>query len=120
MLPENKGLARDSLARFLIRMKRYDEGVEELRKATELMPNHAQTHYFYGVALNSLGRFEEAVPYLERARGIDPYNVEYLIGLATILRDAGKTEDALRYAREALRVEPDNPNLRQLVQSLGG
>ncbi|MDF1853163.1 MAG: ammonia-forming cytochrome c nitrite reductase subunit c552 [Verrucomicrobiales bacterium] len=120
MLPENQGLARDSLARFLIRMKRYDEGVEELRKATELMPNHAQTHYFYGVALNSLGRFEEAIPYLQRAQEIDPYNVEYLVGLATILRDGGKMQEALRYAREALQVEPENPNLRQLVQSLGG
>lgn len=120
MLPENEGLARDSLARFLIRLKRYDEGVEELRKATELMPNHAQTHYFYGVALNSLGRFEDAVPYLKRAQEIDPYNVEYLVGLATILRDGGKIPEALRYAREALKVEPENPNLRQLVQSLGG
>jgi tetratricopeptide (TPR) repeat protein len=120
MMPENEGLARDALARFLIRMKRYDEGIEELRLATELMPRHAQTHYFYGVALNSLDRFEEALPYLEKARSLDPYNVEYLVGLATICRNAGKLELARGYAKEAVAIQPDNQQLRQLLQSLGG
>jgi len=120
MVDEHVGLARDALARFLIRMKRYDEGVEELKLATELMPNHAQTQYFYGVALNSLGRFDEAVPYLEKAVALDPYNLEYLTGLAAIFRDAGKTERALKYAEDALMLQPQNPQLQQLVQSLGG
>ncbi|MDF1656431.1 MAG: ammonia-forming cytochrome c nitrite reductase subunit c552, partial [Verrucomicrobiales bacterium] len=120
LLPENKGVARDALARFLIRLKRYDEGIEELRLATELIPNHAQTHYFYGVALNSLGKFEESLPYLQHAQQLDPYNVEYLVGLATICRDAGKLDLAKKYALEALTVQPENQQLQQLVQSLGG
>lgn len=119
MMKENEGIARDALARFLIRMKRYDEGVEELRQATELLPNHAQTHYFYGVALNSLGRFEESLPYLQRAQSLDPYNTEYLVGLATICRDGDRIDLARKYAREALALQPDNQQLLQLVQSLG-
>ena len=120
MIENEEGLARDALARFLIRMKRYDEGVVELKKATEMMPNHAQTQYFYGVALNSLQRFEEALPYLKKAHELDPYNVEYLSGLATILRDAGRTQEALGYARKALDVQPENQQLQGLVRALGG
>lgn len=120
MMDPEQGLARDALARFLIRMKRYDEGVEELRLATELMPEHAQTHYFYGVALNSLGRGSEAIPYLERAIELDPYNIEYLTGTAAILRDGGNVERAKKHARDALKIQPDNPQLQQLVQNLGG
>lgn len=120
MIENEEGLARDALARFLIRMKRYDEGVVELKKATEMMPNHAQTQYFYGVALNSLQRFEEALPYLKKAHELDPYNVEYLSGLATILRDAGRTREALSYARKALDVQPENQQLQGLVRALGG
>ncbi|MEX2579079.1 MAG: tetratricopeptide repeat protein [Verrucomicrobiales bacterium] len=120
MAENEEGLARDALARFLIRMKRYDEGVEELKLATELMPNHARTQYFYGVALNSLGQFEEAIPYLEKAHALDPYNLEYLTGLAAIFRDGGLTERSLEYARAALRLQPENPQLQQLVRSLGG
>ena len=118
MIPENEGIARDALARFLIRLKRYDEGVEELRKATELTPEHAQIQYFYGVALNSLGRFDEALPYLEKAHDLDPYNVEYLIGLATICRDSVKLDLALQYARAALAIRPADQQLQELVRSL--
>jgi len=120
MIDNEEGLARDALARFLIRQKRYDEGVEELQRATELMPSHAQTQYFYGVALNSLGRFEEALPYLEKAHELDPNNVESLTGLAAICRDAGDTGRALRYAMRAATLQPENPQLQQLVRSLGG
>ncbi len=120
MMPENEGTARDALARFLIRVKRYDEGVEELKRATELIPNHAQTQYFYGVAMNSLGRFPEALPYLEKASQLDPYNTEYLIGLATICRDGGKPQLALKYAQAALTLQPEDQQLQQLVQALSG
>jgi predicted CXXCH cytochrome family protein len=120
MTDADRGISRDSLARFLIRQKRYDEGVAELKIATELLPNNAQTQYFYGVALNSLGRFPEALPYLEKAHQLAPYHLEYLTGLATVCRDAGKMDMALKYAREALKIEPRNPQLQQLLQSLGG
>jgi tetratricopeptide (TPR) repeat protein len=120
MTDHDRGVARESLARLLIRLKRYDEGVAELKTATALLPDSAETQYFYGVALNSLGRFPEALPYLEKARELAPRHLEYLIGLATVCRDAGKTDLALKYAREALALEPDNPHLQQLVASLGG
>jgi tetratricopeptide (TPR) repeat protein len=88
--------------------------------ATDLMPQNAQTQFFYGIALNSLGRFPEALPYLEKAHQLAPGHLEYLTGLATVCRDAGKMDLALKYAREALKIEPGNPQLQQLVQSLGG
>ncbi len=120
MTDTDRGLAREALARFLIRLKRYDEGVAELKIAADLQPRNAETQYFYGVALNSLGRFEESLPYLEAAARLAPRHVEYLVGVATVCRDGGRLEQALRYARLALAVEPDNPQLQQLVASLGG
>jgi tetratricopeptide (TPR) repeat protein len=72
------------------------------------------------VALNSLGRFEEALPFLKKAIELDSYNVEYLTGIAAILRDAGRNAEALRFAAEALKLQPENPQLQNLVRSLGG
>ena len=120
MTDNDRGVSHESLARLLIRLKRYDEGVAELKLATDLLPEGAETQYFYGVALNSLGRFAEALPYLEKAHMIAPRHLEYLTGLATVCRDAGKTNLALKYAREALMLEPANPQLQELVRSLGG
>jgi len=119
-MPSEEGLAHDALARFLIRMKRYDEGLKELKQAAKLLPDHAATQYFYGVALNSMHRFDEALPYLEKAHQLDRYNVEYLTGLATICRDGGRMDLALRYAKEALQLRPESPQLRQLARTLGG
>lgn len=120
MTDPDRGIARESLARLLIRLKRYDEGVEELKLAAALLPENAETQYFYGVALNSLGRFPEALPFLEKAHLLAPRHLEYLTGLATVCRDANRPDLALKYAREALALEPDNPQLQQLVLSLGG
>ena len=82
------------------------------------MPNHAQTHYFYGVALNSLERFEESIVPLNRAVEIEPYNVEYLTGIAAIMRDNGRIKEALDFANRALTTNPQNPQLQGLVQDL--
>lgn len=120
MIDGDRGVAHEALARFLIRQKRYEEGLAELAAAVSLMPRHAATMYFYGVALNSLGRFPEALPVLQKAHEIEPRNVEYLIGLATVCRDGGKSDLALGYAQAALALQPDNPQLQQLVGSLGG
>lgn len=120
MTDDDRGLVRESLARFLIRLKRYDEGVAELEAAAALLPRSAETQYFYGVALNSLGRFPEALPYLEKAHALAPGHLEYLTGLATVCRDAGRNDLALKYARLALGIEPDNPQLQALVRSVGG
>ncbi len=119
MTDSDRGIAHESLSRFLIRLKRYDEGLSEMEAATKLQPESAQTQFFYGVALNSMGRFPEALPYLERAHQLEPRSLEYLTGLATICRDAGKIDLALKYAREALALVPGDPQLRELVRSLG-
>ncbi len=117
-MAENEGQARDALARFLIRLKRYDEGIAELKRATELLPRHAETLYFYAVALHSTGRTGEALSYLDRVVQLAPRNVSYLVGAATISRDGGQQELAYRYARKALAQRPEDPQLQQLVQSL--
>lgn len=115
---EQKGIAHESLARFFVRRKRYDEGLAELQLAVDAMPNHAATRYFYGVALNSMQRTEEGLKQLEKAHQLDPGNPEYLIGLTTINRDAGNLEKARQWAQVLALLAPENPQYQQLLQSL--
>ncbi len=112
------GLAHDALARFFIRQKRYDEGLAELKLAVAAMPEHAQTQYFLGVALNSMGQFAEALPHLQEAHRLDSQNPEYLIGLVTICRDADELSTALSYAEQLLKLDPTSPQYQQLVEQL--
>ena len=112
------GLAHDSLARFLIRVKRYDEGIEELKIAAAAMPSHAQTQFFLGVALNSTGNFAEALPCLQKALQLDPTNPEYLSGLATVCRDAGEFGLAISYAEKLVRLDPASQQAKGLLDQL--
>ncbi len=115
----DRGLCHEALARYLVRRQRYEEGLAELAAAARLLPEQAETQFFYGVALNSLGRFAEALPHLEKAHQLAPRHLEYLTGLATICRDAGRLDLARQYARRALELQPDHPQLQALLRSLG-
>ena len=112
------GIAHDSLARFLIREKRYDEGIEQLKLAVEAMPSHAQTQFFLGIALNSTGNFAEALVHLKQAHQLDPSNPEYLSGLATVCRDAGEFGLAIAYAEKLVRLDPASQQYQSLLGQL--
>lgn len=117
-MEENRGIAHDALARFLIRQKRYDEGVAELKEAASRLPENAQVQYFLGVALNSTGKFEDALGYLRKAHELAPNNTEYLAGLATICRDAGRYDDAWEAARKLVALDPGNRQSQQLLEQI--
>ncbi len=117
-MEENRGVAHDALARFLIRLKRYDEGVAELKEAARLLPENAQIQYFLGVALNSTGHFEDALGYLRKARDLQPANPEYLAGLATICRDAGRFDEAIAAAEKLAALNPGDPQANALLEQL--
>ncbi len=112
------GVAHEALARYFIRIKQYDKGLVELQKAAQLMPEHAATQYFLGVALNSMGRFAEALPTLQKAHQLDAGNPEYLIGLATICRDAGQMDLALSYVKKLRALDPQSQSYQQLEAQL--
>ncbi len=117
-LDENIGAARDALARFLIRQKRYDEGLVELKEAARLLPRNARTQYFLGIALNSLGQAAEGLAYLKTAHEIEPNNPEYLVGLATVARDTGRFDEALAAAQALARLTPQDPQVVQLLEQI--
>jgi tetratricopeptide (TPR) repeat protein len=117
-MEENRGVAHDALARFLIRQKRYDEGVAELKKAAERLPENPRVQYFLGVALNSTGKFEDALGYLRKAHELAPNNAEFLVGLATICRDAKRYDDALDAARKLVALDPGDRQSQQLFEQV--
>ena len=62
--PQDAGL-HYSLGLALVRLKRSDEALGELRKAAELDPGQARYAYVYAVALHSAGRGNEAIAVLK-------------------------------------------------------
>ena len=107
--------SRHALGLTLTRLKRSDEALAELRKATEFEPDSSQYAYVYAVALHSSGRPEEAMAVLEgspeepsqRSRAFCP----------RLLHSAART--AMQQPRSPMRerlavITPDDRNLTKL------
>jgi len=61
-----------ALGLSLVRQKRVDEAVDDLRLASKLNPENARYIYVYAIALNSTGNPEKAIMVLQGAHNIHP------------------------------------------------
>ena len=109
---------RHSLGLLLVRQRKYDEALEQLRRASELAPDNTRYAYVYAVALNSTGAQVEAMALLERAQQQRPTDREVLLALVSMARDANDVATALRHARELLTLAPADAQLRAMIAEL--
>ncbi len=115
--PKDAGL-HYALGLALVRLKRSDDALAELRQAAELAPESAQNVYVYAIALNSTGRGSEALKTLADALARHPDNREILTALVQINQQAGDLRSALTYAERLAALTPDDQDLRRFVEAL--
>jgi predicted CXXCH cytochrome family protein len=116
-VPDDGGL-HHALGLSLVRLKRLDDALVELRRAADLDGNNARYAYIYGVALHSAGRQQEAIAYLRNSLAGHPENRDIIMAIVSFSREAGDTATALQYAEQAIKMTPDDPTIRTLVEQL--
>jgi tetratricopeptide (TPR) repeat protein len=114
---EDAGL-HHALGLTLVRLKRTDEALGELRRAAELDPGQARYAYVYAVALHSAARVDVSMAILEESLARHPDDRDTLQALMTFSRDSGDVGSALEYAERLARIPPTDPNLAGLIQDL--
>ena len=107
-----------ALGLTLVRLKRLDEAVGELRLAAELAPEQARYAYVHAVALNSAGRGREAIPVLQDSLARHPDDRDTLLALISFSRDGGDIPAAIAYAQQLARIAPADPSIARLLQDL--
>ena len=95
---------------------RFKEAEISYRKAIELNPDIADTHYNLGIILSDLGRLKEAELSTRKAIEIKPDYAEAHLNLGNILRDLGKLKEAELSTRKAIEL---NPTLGETYFNLG-
>jgi predicted CXXCH cytochrome family protein len=128
---DGEGVLRDALARasqdaglhhalglLLIRMKRPDEALGELRRASELAPDRVRYAYVFAVALHSAGQREQAMTVLKKILADRPDDRDAIQAIMAFARDAGDVATALEYAKKLAQLAPNDPNVKALVESL--
>lgn len=115
---EDKSWSRDGLANTLVSLHRYDEAIENYKKAIQLDANNTNTRLNYGLTLINLSRFSDAASVIEPAAHINPNwdTIWYSWGIA--LEGLGKVDEALVKYKRALELNPNHGSARMKISNL--
>ncbi len=102
----------------LLRLKRTEEGVAELRRAVELDPYSGRARYKYGIGLARIGRNEEALASLRQGALLEPDVADHQWRLAEEARRQGHRLEAWDAVNYCLELQPDHPEAQETVKAL--
>ena len=112
-----------NVARARIQEGNMSAAEEVLRKALEINPQLAKTHFFLATALKSLGRYDDAVSHLRTAAAQYPYDRVVLNQLGRVLFLKREYAAAIEEFRKVLGIDPEDLqahyNLMLCYQGLG-
>ena len=96
-----------------------ERAIELLRRALDLEPNRALTHFVLGLVRRSQGRFQELVEALRTAITLDRNFARAYLQLGWTTMFMGRPDEAITLAQHSLRLNPRDPNLYELWFVIG-
>lgn len=99
---------------------RYDEAIEECKKAIGVDPEFGNPYNDIGAYLINLGRLEEAIPWLEKAIQAGRYEAYHYphCNLGRVYLAKGMLKKAMEEFEKALAIEPDYTFARQAIEAI--
>ena len=101
-------LAYNNLGTIFADKGRFDEAIENYRKAIQINPDSAVPVYSLGLALAAQGRFDEAIENYRQAIQINPNYCDALNSLGVALAAQGRFEEAIENYRKAIQTKPNS------------
>jgi predicted CXXCH cytochrome family protein len=98
----NSAILHHALGLALVRLKRSDEALRELERASTLDPGNPRFAYVYAVAMHSAGKSDAAIANLEKALRAHPNDRDILEALVNFHEARGEAKAAKVYS-ERLR-----------------
>ena len=91
--------------------ERYDEAIEECKKAIAVDPEFGNPYNDIGSYLIKLGKLDAAIPWLERATTAARYEPRHYphCNLGRVYRAKGQLQRAIKEFEKALAIEPQYP-----------
>jgi tetratricopeptide (TPR) repeat protein len=90
-----------------------------LRRALDLEPNRAATHFVLGALRRHQGRMPEAAEAYQTAIALDRNYARAYLSLGLTLAHMGRAEEAIALAQRAMRLNPRDPNIADHFFVLG-
>src|SRR5213083_2745637 len=101
-------------------MGRYDDAIEECKRAIDVDPSFGNPYNDIGAYLIEVGRLDEAIPWLERAIAAPRYCCYFYAytNLARVYLQKGLREKARKALRQALEVNPEYEPAQELLRRI--
>jgi len=96
------------LAKIAHELRDFEEAAKRYSQFLEIVPNHEQTHYYLGAALEELGQFDRAIGQYQQAIAINANNAEALGRLADSLSRQQRWEEAIGAYQRVLALRDDD------------
>ena len=99
---------------------RYEDAIEECKRAIEADPSFGNPYNDIGAYLINLGQLDEAIPWLEKATRADRYACYHFphCNLGRVYMEKGMLKLALEEFHKALVIEPNYLFARQAVETI--
>ena len=114
---EQDAALHHALGLALVRERRLDAALDELRKAAALDAGQARYAYVYAVGLQSAGRNRDALAILKQGLQTHPNDRELLSAALALSREQNDPA-ALQYAERLGRLYPANEGVKTLIEQL--
>src|SRR5690606_23301848 len=113
-LDPNYPVARNWYSQHLSRMGRFNEAIDEAKRAQTLDPVSSSAHGHVGLALYRARRYDEAIAELRKGLELDPRALDLHIFLGLVLTRQGNSDEAIRALRTSVDISEQNPSLMLL------
>ncbi len=101
-------MVHNDLGTVLRAQGKFEGAAAAYRKAIEIEPNNAESHYNLGNLFKGEDMNSEAMGYYEHAITLQPDFADALINLASVLKEQGDFTASVAMLRRTLEIEPDN------------
>lgn len=96
------------LAKIAYEQKEFELAVDRYQQFLEIIPDHAQTHFYLGVVLEELGRTERAIEHYRQAITITADNAVAHNHLADACSKLQRWGEAIEAYQQALVIQADD------------
>jgi tetratricopeptide (TPR) repeat protein len=92
----------------LVRHRKWQQALSELRRATRVNPFNGQWQFHLGLVLDEMGRYDQALRAYRRAVRIEPNNLQIQERVAADLHRVGRLRQALRAFADISQADPSH------------
>ncbi|WP_284269427.1 cytochrome c3 family protein [Bradyrhizobium iriomotense] len=107
-----------ALGLSLVRQKRNDAALDELRQAAMLDPSRSRYAYVYAIGLHAAGRRDDALAVLKTNLSGHPNDHDSLSAAIAFSREKGDSAAALEFAERLARLTPGDHAIAELIKQL--